>query len=280
MLQELLEHEIGLTDFTLFGEGIAGAYIATLLAINLESRILGLILSNPGRLEDRSRSFVSQGLKDMLAEFLANKDGNGDGSGSIPRKVLEENNAYCFGGMTRSLDQMEEHMRAFQLRYGTGHSSAPINRCFEQEWNRTRIPLEDRQALALPVLILHGAADTAISPASAIDEWRAGFANAKGGVDVRVVADGPHLLSFIDFGIVNRFINGFAGSCLRGYDDPARRMSGTHRCSVWSGCSASAEGTPTGSPVTGCVEAFGTGAVGAGRSPLRATRASPVTMEA
>lgn len=251
--QTLLKSEIGLTEFVLFGEGIAGSYIATLLAAHLPARVLGLILSNPGRLsEDPSESLVARGLKDILSEFLANKDGRGDGSGSILRAVLEENNAYCFGGMTRSLERVEGHMRAFQLRYGTGHSSAPITHCFEQEWNRTRIPLALRQSLTLPILILHGAADTAISPAPAIDDWRAGFANAKGGVDVRVVADGPHLLSFIDFGIVNRFISGFAASCVSGYDDPARRVSGSHRCSVWSGCGGSAEGTP----VAACVEAF------------------------
>ena len=268
----MLDEEIGLKEFVLFGEGIAGCYVATLLAINLEPKIVGLLLSSPGRLEEPSQGLVSQGLKAMLGEFVTNKDGNGDNSGSIPAKVLKENNAYCFGGMERSLDRVEEHERAFQLRYGTGHSSAPIAHCFEQEWNRPKIPLADRQALVLPILILHGAADTAISPASAIDEWRAGFTNAKGGVDVRVVADGPHLLSFIDFGIVNRFIHGFAASCLRGYDDPARRVSGSHRCSIWSGCNTPTENTPAGTPNLACVETFVGATAGLG-APLVGPRA-------
>lgn len=47
---DILTNRFGITEYGVFGEGIAGCYIATLLAQNKPNFVTRLLLSSPGRL--------------------------------------------------------------------------------------------------------------------------------------------------------------------------------------------------------------------------------------
>ncbi|KAI5477547.1 hypothetical protein MNV49_006135 [Pseudohyphozyma bogoriensis] len=198
---------LGIETYNVFGEGIAGCYIATLLAHHRPERVLRLLLASPGRLVETEA--VKKGLEDMLPLICQNKDGRGDGTGTIPEDVLVENGAYCFSKLDRAFEKQAEHNMAFQMRYGTGHSSNDVTQCFMSEANRTPIPADIRASLTQPILILQGGNDLTVSPIWAAREWKTGFVNASGGADLRVIEGGPHLLSFVESNIVDRIIVAF-----------------------------------------------------------------------
>ncbi|GAA5969623.1 hypothetical protein JCM11641_008182 [Rhodosporidiobolus odoratus] len=173
-------------------------------------------------------TYVDDGLRTIFEGLCQNKDGRGDGTGTIPEKVLADNGEYCFGSIGVWADEKRKvHNEAFQRRYGTGHSSSDLRQLFLSEARRMPIPLEHREKVVCPVLILHGARDTLVSPLKAAEEWRSGFPNAKGGADVKSITDGPHLLSFIDPNIVNRIILAFTSQVLSVdcFAEHARRTS-------------------------------------------------------
>lgn len=191
--------------------------MATRLAFSLKGKVLGLMLASPGDPEctpPLPGAWSRPLLQELLARCVANKDGRGDRTGSIPRFALDQIQAYWYEGSACALDRVDEHTHALQLRYGPGHSSAAIRKCLEQEGNPTNTPLWIRQSIEAPILILKGAEDTTVSPDSAVDKWRASFTSAKGGASVYVVAGGPHLVASAEASIVNRFIFRFTSRCV------------------------------------------------------------------
>ncbi|GAA6012202.1 hypothetical protein JCM10207_002758 [Rhodosporidiobolus poonsookiae] len=199
----------GIKQYSVFAEGIAGCHVGTTLAIRRPQQVLSMILSSPGHMRQTS-SPVSIGLCELLAHLCQNKDGKGDGTGTIPEEVLEENAEYCFGNAERKVGELRKvHNEAFQRRYGTGHSSYDLTQLFYSEARRTGIPEEERMKVECPILVLHGTKDTLICPRSAAEEWQRGFPNSKGGAELKPITGGPHLLSFIEGNVVNRIILGF-----------------------------------------------------------------------
>ncbi|BGP18483.1 hypothetical protein JCM10213_001201 [Rhodosporidiobolus nylandii] len=181
--------------YSVFAEGIAGCHVVS------------LVLASPGELSIPNTT-VAIGLRTILDDLCQNKDGKGDGSGTIPQRALDDNAEYCFG-------------------YGTGHSSIELRQLFLAEANRMPIPAEERAKVTCPVLLLHGTRDTLVSPLSAAEEWQRGFVNAKGGADLKSITDGPHLLSFIDANVVNRILLAFTSQTLsqESLDDHIRRTN-------------------------------------------------------
>ncbi|GAA5899724.1 hypothetical protein JCM6882_005422 [Rhodosporidiobolus microsporus] len=224
---DLLCALIGIERYSVFAEGIAGCHVGTTLAIKRPERVVSLLLSSPGHMTMPDTA-AHAGLRDLLPDICANKDGNGDGSGTIPPDVLCENSAYAFGDVKGLPGVRELHNEAFQRRYGTGHtSSLELRHLFMAEAQRRAIPADDLAKVTCPTLILHGTRDTMISPLSAATEWQHALVNVKGGADLKLVADGPHLLSFVEPNVVNRMILGFLSQtvCEDSLHDHIRRTS-------------------------------------------------------
>ncbi|GAA6031644.1 hypothetical protein JCM8097_006563 [Rhodosporidiobolus ruineniae] len=200
----------GIKQYAVFAEGIQGCHVGTLLAIQRSNQVLSLILSSPGHLQIPGTP-VEAGLIAMLDLLCQNKDGRGDGTGTIPEAALDENAVYCFSAVDgfKAADRKKAHNEAFQRRYGTGHSSVDLKHLFLAEAHRVAISASERAKVTCPVLILHGTRDTLVSPLAAAKEWQSGFVNAKGGAELKCISDGPHLLSFVDDNVVNRIILGF-----------------------------------------------------------------------
>ncbi|GAA6060235.1 hypothetical protein JCM10212_003475 [Sporobolomyces blumeae] len=205
VILEALSSRFAIERFSIYAEGIAGCVVGTKVALRIPERVICLTLASPGSSTNSPSQIVSKGLVNLLPRLCANKDGNGDGTGTIPEATLNDNSEYCFG-RTSDFSETEGlkrvHNDAFQKRYGTGHGSSELCQLFKAESERA--PIDGREDVKCPVLILHGTRDEVVSPLSSAQEWAVSLSDAKGGAQLQEIQDGAHLLSFINHNVVNR----------------------------------------------------------------------------
>ncbi|GAA5918466.1 hypothetical protein JCM6882_005143 [Rhodosporidiobolus microsporus] len=207
---ELLDH-LDVPPFVLYGEGVHGVNVASWTAIKRKEKVLGLLLASPGwRSEEPS---VQQSLKDVETAMFVNKNGNGDGTGTLPEQAMEDITCYCIGGSQRMAQQRKEMAAYFQERYGTGKPDFEMRFLFTFVWDRKPIPDDQLASLTCPVLILRGGDDNIVCPEEAVEEWRTAFANAKGGASTHVISSAPAIMSLTDGNIVSRVMGQFFSKC-------------------------------------------------------------------
>lgn len=200
--------KLGLESYNLLGEGFHGATICSWIAIKRPQKAQTLCLVSPGPLkEDYATSKAL--VEEWLPEAIANKDGNGDSSGSIPEDALQVISDYLFCRVNRQEDRRAAFMKAFQERYGTENASSHDLRHIAGFFRRDPIPSELLASIKTPVLIIHGEADKVASPLTATQAWQRSFKSARGGADLREIAGAPHLLMYTDYSIANRFLLAF-----------------------------------------------------------------------
>ncbi|BGP15305.1 hypothetical protein JCM10213v2_003266 [Rhodosporidiobolus nylandii] len=172
--------------FFLFGEGVLGCRVSSWLAIRRPEKVLGIILASPAfPVEDPS---ICQSLEE-LGKFLCLNKGPG-GSGACPPEALEGIASYFFGSEPRQKERKDEFKEAFEKRYGAG------------------FPPDDTLALASYGRRAAIPADK-LAQVKACEEWQRAFKNAKGGARLHTIASAPTLMSWSDYGIVNRVVAQF-----------------------------------------------------------------------
>ncbi|GAA5823674.1 hypothetical protein JCM11251_000720 [Rhodosporidiobolus azoricus] len=206
----LLDH-LDIPSFVLYGEGVHGVNVATWTAIKRKEKVQGILLASPGwRSEEPS---VQQSLKDVESAMFVNKNGNGDGSGSLPEEAAEDILCYCVGGAQRMAGTRKEMAKYFQSRYGTGKPDFEMRFLFTFVWDRKPIPDEQLASLTCPILMLRGGDDGIVCPERAVEEWQAAFLNAKGGAEIHVISGAPAVMSLSDGNVVSRLMGQFFSKC-------------------------------------------------------------------
>lgn len=189
-----------------------GVVAATWLAILAPKMVQALTLVSPSPLEcqsDMSSAMVSE----WLPLAVSNKGTAGDRTGTIPTECLGVISSYFFGAVgERDTARQEAFLANFQRRYGTGQGAEELS-VQAGYFQRKMIPAKQRAQVTCPVLILQGGADELASPVEEAAKWRDGFVNAKGGADLRTLADAPHLLAFFDPNVTSRFLLLFVKRC-------------------------------------------------------------------
>ncbi|GAA6036037.1 hypothetical protein JCM8097_006577 [Rhodosporidiobolus ruineniae] len=196
--------EMNFPSYSLYGEGVHGATVAAWIATMRPDKVSSLLLASPGYMaEDRH---VADMLRQVEDELLVNKDGSGDGSGTLPPQPLDDIAAYFIGGNERIAQIREVMKEGFQRRYGTGHSAHDVRWLFRAVYLRKPIPADQLANVHCPVLILRGADDKIVCPEVACEEWKNSFVNAKGPIGIHAISSAPSLISLSDSNIVNRII--------------------------------------------------------------------------
>ncbi|KAM0748905.1 alpha/beta-hydrolase [Meredithblackwellia eburnea MCA 4105] len=194
--------ELGLEKYSLVGEEFHGCNCATWIAIKRPERVQSLLLASPGWLKE-PQATINAMLNEFLPGAISNKNGNGDGSGTIPDETMQIVSDYYFGKLGRepevrtylkyallhlqsvltyredSLKQRRDlFLKVYQKRYGTSQSAHDVNHVVNM-FNRDPIPPELMATVKAPVLILQGADDAVAAPLQAAEEWQALFTNGE-----------------------------------------------------------------------------------------------------
>lgn len=205
-LLEALER-LGFEKYSIVGAGFHGAAAAAWVAIKAPERVQALCLVAPGFFEESSG--VAQELhSEWLPLVCKNKEGRGDGSGRIEQQEVVAINDFFFGKVYRQPEVRAATRLAFQHRYGEGYSSHDITHLVHFFF-RKRIPAEALASIKVPVLVLHGSEDVAVSPLAAAKEWCDGLKSAKGGAFLHVIHGAPHKLLLTDANVACRILVAF-----------------------------------------------------------------------
>ncbi|KAK4704266.1 hypothetical protein P7C70_g1953, partial [Phenoliferia sp. Uapishka_3] len=208
-----------LSSYAIVGESIKGCNEATWIALKRPEKVRALCLVSPSW--HTSPQAVSDSMiNDFLPMFISNKDGRGDGTGSLPEPsikiVAEARIVELFSAQTWRSDvgtilsfwPGHNELINSTVTDGTGHSSHDAEHVIRW-FDRQRIPADRLATVKQPVLILAGTADTQVSPLTAAEEWRDSFTSAAGGADLRTISGGPHLALYTDYSVANRFLLAF-----------------------------------------------------------------------
>lgn len=152
------------------------------------------VASLPSALTDASPVSPPQITESFLALapwFCSNKDGQGDGTGTIPDPVVEILEDYFVGPQDRVKEYRTQHAAALRFRCeqrttsrllrfsltlpvkdGEGRSSHDALHLVR--WGSHRVPFSNEQlaSIKVPTLLLQGSADTIVSPLEAVKEWQ------------------------------------------------------------------------------------------------------------
>ncbi|KAM0748813.1 alpha/beta-hydrolase [Meredithblackwellia eburnea MCA 4105] len=206
--------KLGVKQYSIVGEGSLGATCGTLMALERKDDVSSMVLVAPGQfaVEEGPQNNERKGA--WLLAALSQKDGKGDGSGTIAKPELEFLEDVLFGvddKRTTIHPIKSDWTAAFQARYGTGKPTHDLKMLVLSMIGRhgKGISMEDRASLTLPILILHGSDDDMTSPQETAEMWRDAFKNAKGGCDFRIVTGAPHLLMLTDASVANRMLISF-----------------------------------------------------------------------
>ncbi|GAA5918468.1 hypothetical protein JCM6882_005144 [Rhodosporidiobolus microsporus] len=200
--------EMNFSEYSIYGEGVHGAVIASWIAIMRPEKVTSLLLASPGYMSEPPH--VVEMLRGVMAELLVNKEtGPGDRSGTLPPGPLEDITAYFIGSSERLAQHRVVLSQWFQKRYGTGHSAHDIKWLFQAVYDRKPIPHDQLASIKCPVLILRGGDDKIVCPESACQEWQNHFVSAKGGAAIHAISSAPSRISLSDSNIVNRILMQF-----------------------------------------------------------------------
>ncbi|ORY91587.1 Alpha/Beta hydrolase protein [Leucosporidium creatinivorum] len=188
---------LGVPSYTIFAEGIQGCPCAVHCYLMRPQNVRGLILASPGWMTEDPE--VKNSLRQMLGLICANKDGKGDGTGTIDTEVLRLVVEYFIGHAPRLDERREAAQVAVQQRYGTGHNSHDISHIILSGADRTPPSPAQLASITCPILILSGTDDKVVSPLAAAEEWKRALKGAKGGATIASITGAPHLMSLSDF---------------------------------------------------------------------------------
>ncbi|KAI5478211.1 hypothetical protein MNV49_005378 [Pseudohyphozyma bogoriensis] len=171
--------ELDLDAYTVVGETFMGSRCAAWIALKRPKETNGIVLVSPGMPAPQMK--YQKGREMGLEMACRNKDGKGDGTGTIPDDILRAVN-------------------------GTGHSSHDLAHLVHLYDCPTT---EEIQSISCPVLILQGDQDEMDNAIGHAEAWRDLLINARGGADLRILAGAPYYLMFVEFNIANRIILSF-----------------------------------------------------------------------
>ncbi|GAA6012035.1 hypothetical protein JCM10207_005105 [Rhodosporidiobolus poonsookiae] len=207
---ELLD-KLDVPPFAIYGEGVHGVNVALHVCLKRPEKVKGLLLASPGwRAEDAG---VKSALMDIEEEMFVNKDGKGDGTGSLPAEALENITCYCIGDSARLAERRKEMAQYFQERYGTGRSAHDMRFLFTFIYNRNPIPAEQVATVTCPVLILRGSTDNIVCPESACEEWCSALSSARDGCKIHTISSATSNLSLVEGNILSRIMAKFFETC-------------------------------------------------------------------
>ncbi|GAA5986992.1 hypothetical protein JCM10908_000984 [Rhodotorula pacifica] len=193
-------------SYCVYGEGVHGANIAAWIAIKRKEKVKAVLLASPGYLAESPR--IVKMLQGVQQGLLVNKDGKGDGSGTLPAESLDDVCAYFIGSHERLAGARADMRDRLQARYGSGAgpSSHDLGWLFRSSYARQPIPPQLLTTITCPVMILRGADDKICCPLEACEEWTRLLTGVKGDIPIHAISSAPGLLSLSDSNILNRII--------------------------------------------------------------------------
>ncbi|ORY90912.1 Alpha/Beta hydrolase protein [Leucosporidium creatinivorum] len=196
-----------LTSYSIMAEGHWGVHTACWMAIERPSQVKALVLASPCPPSESPELQLAM-VEDWLPWGSANKDGNGDDTGTIPDGAMKVVSDYFFGKLGREPERRAAFLESMQAHYGTGQPSIFL-KIVVSWFLREPIPPALCASLTVPIMILQGGEDINTSPLAAAEAWQASFTSAQDGADLRIINGAPHLLSYTDANITNRYVLGF-----------------------------------------------------------------------
>lgn len=231
-----------LDSYAIFSEGSPASRASIWVTVKRPEKVTCFVAASPGS-PDPSNKETSEHMYTIVKWSTENKGGQGDGSGEIPPGALAAMSTYIFGTEERYRLRREEHAAAVNLRYGSRSPESELVGVLQLIAGARDISDELVATIACPVLILQGEADLYASPIEEARKWQkllTGVPN--GGADTRVVAGGPHILSYSEASIVNRIMLSFVNRSVEQHSEGRWRTKDTEyafgfRCSEIT-CSA------------------------------------------